>query len=209
MQAIIWAISSMAALMLIISFLPLGYTLKGKFLVVFVSFILSLGGLAAASTFPMWQTALMLFGLIFFTSYFMNNRMDTLIVKEGPVCDDLLEKPFDYQKVESHTVDNLLKLEEEFALSDSAYINIEKESVSENGSSSLSANLELRDNNPETINEDVSFLLERNTEVEVIEHLDDKGLNNDYLSDIESLLELEAEKELDKVVDREPVSLQK
>ena len=200
MQTIIWAISSMVTLMLIISFLPLGYTLKGKFFIVFVSFILSLGGLAAASTFPMWQTAIMLFGLIFFTSYFMNNRMGPLTSNESPKFEDALEA-IDDQKVESPREDKLLKNDEVIALPDSSYITFEKDSVSESSSSPLSAIKELQA--PETVDEDVSFLLERNARVEVIDQIYDKKLDNDYLSDIESLLEIEAEKELSKIVKEE------
>ncbi|MFJ7727115.1 hypothetical protein ACIQXV_13215 [Neobacillus sp. NPDC097160] len=117
MQTIVWAISSMAGLMLIISFLPLGYTLKGKFFIVFVSFILSLGGLAAASTFPMWQTAIILFGLIFFTSYFMNNRMGNLIIKENPIYEEVLEEKFDHPS----TSMNVMEIDEEIVVSDSFY----------------------------------------------------------------------------------------
>src|SRR4051794_4734269 len=108
MQTIIWAIGSMVVLLLIISFLPLGYTFKGKFFVVVASFILSLGGLAAVSTFPLWQTALLLLALIFFVAYFMNNRMGTLLFRENPVFAEVVDDEFENHetitKVESLNV---------------------------------------------------------------------------------------------------------
>jgi len=196
METMIWAIGSMVALMLIISFLPLGYTLKGKFFVVIASFILSLGGLVAVSTFPLWQTALMLFGLIFFTAYFMNNRMGTLIYQENSVVEEVFDEEVDHLNAESRKNANLVEIDEDLALLVSSTINLEKDAVSELGPSPIMSNIEeIVNDKPEIMDEDISFLLERNTEIEVNEEMVDANLENGYLSEIESLLVIETEKE--------------
>ncbi|WHY76355.1 hypothetical protein QNH20_19845 [Neobacillus sp. WH10] len=195
METMIWAIGSMVALMLIISFLPLGYTLKGKFFVVIASFMLSLGGLAAASTFPLWQTALMLFGLIFFTAYFMNNRMGTLIYQENSVAEEVFDEGVHYYNSENREDNNLVEIDEELALLASSTINLEKDTASERSLSPIMSNIEeIVNDKPEIVDEDITFLLERNTEIEVNEELEETNLENRYLSEIESLLEIEIEK---------------
>ncbi|WP_066063784.1 hypothetical protein [Neobacillus soli] len=194
MQTIIWAIGSMAVLMLIISFLSLGYTLKGKLFVVLASFILSLGGLASVSIFPLWQTALMLFALIIFVAYFMNNRMGTLILKEDfafeEVFEDEIESAEPVYDIESLENVNLVKIDEELA--DASYINLDSSS-DENQSLMIADSEEIIDNETEVIDEDISFLLERNTDLEVNEQIEETTLDKGYLSDIESLLEIESE----------------
>ncbi|WP_312470997.1 hypothetical protein [Neobacillus sp.] len=146
MQTIIWAISSMVVLMIIISLLPLGYTLKGKFLVVLVSFILSLGGLVAVSTFPLWQTALVLISLIFFVAYFMNNRLGSLLVNENPVFEEWLDEemvsPKTVNGIESLIENNLVEIDEEFAVADTTSINLENDTVTELSQSSIMSDME-------------------------------------------------------------------
>jgi len=196
MQTILWAIGSMVVLMIIIFFLPLGYSLRGKFFVVIASFILALGGLAAASTFPLWQTALMLFGLIFFTAYFMNNRMGALINQENAVFEEVSDEEFDYHTVENLNETNFTNMEEVLVLLNSSPIMLEKETVSElNPSPTLSKIKEIANEKPDVIDEDISFLLDRNNEIEVIEELEETNLENGYLSEIESLLEMASDKE--------------
>jgi hypothetical protein len=187
--------------MLIISFLPLGYTLKGKFLLVLTSFILSLGGLASVSIFPLWQTSLMLFALIFFAVYFINNRMGSFVFKEIPVYEEVFEGEFekpetDYIELESLKDVNVVDIDGELSLTDISYKNKEKETAIELSPSPVISSIEeLTDNESETIDEDISFLLERNTEEAVNEQIEVTNLDNGYLSDIESLLELESEQE--------------
>ncbi|EKN65868.1 hypothetical protein BABA_18277 [Neobacillus bataviensis LMG 21833] len=207
MQTIIWAIGSMVVLMLIISFLPLGYTLKGKFFVVLTSFVLSLGGLAAASTFPLWQTALMLFGLIFFTSYFMNNRLGTFLIKENPIIEEVYDKVVDDQQEEKTKEDGLMQIDEESTLLNSSFPILEKDSVSELSASQLSDIEEITDSESKTIDDEESFLLERNIELAVNEYTEDTEVENGYLSDIESLIEFESEIVQDRRDENDDLSL--
>ena len=60
MLTVIWVLGSMLVMLLIHFLLPLGYTKKGKFVIVVSSGLLALGGLAATAAFPVWQTLLML-----------------------------------------------------------------------------------------------------------------------------------------------------
>ncbi|MBT2727061.1 hypothetical protein J7E63_08935 [Bacillus sp. ISL-75] len=207
MQTIIWAISSMVILMLIIFFLPLGYTLKGKFLLVLTSFILSLGGLAAISIVPLWETTLMLFALIFFVAYFINNRLGALISKESSVFGEDLDDEFEHHepvyKKESLKDVNLVKIDEELTLPISSNIDLGKDTVSELSPSPVMTNIkETTANESETIDDDISFFLERNTEVDVPEQMENKNMENDYVLDIESLLEIE-EKTVQENLDEE------
>jgi hypothetical protein len=79
MQSIIWAFGSMIVLIGIISFLPIGLTLKGKIVVGIAGFVLSIGGLAATSTFPLWSTFLLLLVITFFTAYIIDSRMKKIL----------------------------------------------------------------------------------------------------------------------------------
>ncbi|MEY2192664.1 hypothetical protein AB7942_07965 [Neobacillus sp. BF23-41] len=218
MQMIIWAISSMVILMLIISFLPLGYTLKGKFFLVLTSFILSLGGLAAVSIFPLLETALMLFALIFFVAYFMNSRLGTLLSKENNVFGDDFDDEFEshesvYEKESVKDV-NLVKIDEDLASPISSNTNLEKDTVTELSSYPvMSDSVEKTDNEAETIDEDISFFLERNTEVDVYEQMEDKNMENGYVLDIESFLEIEEkmvqEHLLEEIHELSPIKVEK
>lgn len=79
MQSIIWAFGSMVVLIGIMSFLPIGLTIKGKVIVGIAGLVLSLGGLAATSTIPLWSTFLILFVITFFTAYLIDSRMRKVI----------------------------------------------------------------------------------------------------------------------------------
>lgn len=82
MQSIIWAFGSMVVLLGIISFLPIGLTIKGKVIVGIAAFVLSIGGLAATSTIPLWSTFLILLVITFLTAYLIDSRMKKVIYYE-------------------------------------------------------------------------------------------------------------------------------
>ncbi len=75
MVELLWAFGSVLFVMLIVYFLPLGFTKKGKVILVFTSFLLALGGLAATASFSFLQTVLILFVLILFVTYLMDQRL--------------------------------------------------------------------------------------------------------------------------------------
>ncbi|WP_026572293.1 hypothetical protein [Bacillus sp. UNC438CL73TsuS30] len=82
MQTIIWAFGSMIVLLLVLIFLPLGFTLKGKVSIVMASFVISLGGLVASNTFSLPLIAVLLIGLIFFTAYLLEHRAGRILYAE-------------------------------------------------------------------------------------------------------------------------------
>lgn len=90
MQTIFWAFGSMIIIILFITFTPLGFTLKGKFIIILASFVLGIGGLAAISSFPLWETLLMIAALIFLTAYFMNKHIGTAMFKDISSSEELL-----------------------------------------------------------------------------------------------------------------------
>lgn len=90
MQPIFWAFGSMIILILFSTFLPLGFTLKGKAIIILASFVLGIGGLGANSSFPFWETSLMITVLIFLTAYFMNRYIGTAMFKEIPSFEEEL-----------------------------------------------------------------------------------------------------------------------
>lgn len=200
MASVLWAIGATAILILFITFLPLCFTIKGKLMLPFVSFVLSLGGLAAISIFTLWQTALMLFALVFFASYFMNNRIGTLIFHNGPVIEDEydeeLKTPDTVYEIESLSDINLIDNNEDLALPVSSDSNLEKVTMTELSPAPIMNSIEEAiDDVPEINDEDISFLLERNTEEVVYDQFEVTNIENGYLSDIESLLELESKQE--------------
>ncbi|MFF2447729.1 hypothetical protein ACFVSW_11535 [Neobacillus sp. NPDC058068] len=186
MQSIIWAFCSMLVLMLIISFLPLGFTIKGKFFVILTSFILALGGIAAIASFPLWETAIMLVLLIFFAAYFMDKRIGAQLYKVIPTFEGKLPGELDF-----HVTNSKIDMMEDNDSIELTELNLIEAPMVDSIQPFVKPAIEqLSDNN-----EDISFLLERNSENEVTEQ---KVMESDheigYLSDIESLLDEEVSK---------------
>lgn len=177
MQTMVWAIGSMVVLMLIIFFVPSGYTLKGKILVVFTSFILSLCGFAATTIFPLWQTDIMLIALIFFFAYFLSKHLGNFIVKADSVDQETSHRSEAFKDAA------LQEMKEELILPVFATANFETDRRNDI-IPSLSNIEEITKNYQEPINgvnnQSVYGLLE-----------------NNYLSDIESLIESESETKLE------------
>jgi hypothetical protein len=204
MQTIIWAFGSSLVLMLIISFLPLGFTLKGKLFVVLAGFVLALGGLAATTSFPIGAIVLMLLVLAFFVAYMIDSRMGSLVYAEqdkaGEVVYEDTEQPLGTKQSENHELEDM-----EFQL--------EKSEVSFNFVATPSSKEEKNDFD---LDEDIAFLQERETKVEFEPVIVDPQVEVSYLSDIESMLleesvkSLETEKDwLDKVtVTKEKVEVE-
>ncbi len=215
MQSIIWAIGSMAVLMLIVSFLPLGYSQKGKVLVVFVSFLLSLIGVAAVSSFSIWLTALMMLALSFFSAYFINNRFETMLIKEpsfyeNELDDEFTEQEENYSKVNRSSQPLLAESDQDISSPESSSIpNLEEELVlAQNVSTAVNEPEELELNDVPMLDDDISFLLNRSTEAPVQKKEEETNLETGYLSDIESLLEIESELEKD-VLPQESAAVRK
>jgi len=187
MVSMVWAFSSMFVLMLIISFLPIGFTSKGKIFVVITSFLLALGGLAAVPVLPLWETALMLILLILLLAYFMGNRSGAMLFKGNTV-----EK--EVPSAEYTTPVRNIKIEKETTTVELTELNIDLPFVSDSNLQGQGAVLHVMEKtfNVESniLEEDISFLLERNRitvndEQKTVEVTPEIG----YLSEIESLLD--------------------
>jgi hypothetical protein len=194
MQIFFWALGSMFVLMLIISFLQLGLTLKGKLLLVIISFLLALGGVAAVASFPLWETALLMGILCLFIAYFMDNRIGQLLYKANPVNEEVIENMVD-RKETVNDVD-LVQLNDELpSILKSSFANLEKETKIE-VKQPESPQVEVKEllGNLEIVDDDISFLLERNPENNVEIQIKESEPEIAYLSDLESLLAFEEEK---------------
>jgi hypothetical protein len=201
MQMLIWAFGSMLVIMIIFSFLPLGFTIKGRLIIGLTGFVLALGGLAAATAFPLWETSLMLVVLIFFTAYIMQSRMGAFLYKENPLFteefndEDVVPVHGGYNEVVKN--DMLLEIAETEILATS-FVNLEVKSKINNNPISENTKVEQEENNlTEIVDEDISFLLDRNVATEVEENSEDIESKSNYLSDIESML---AENELEEKI---------
>ncbi|MEW9053301.1 MAG: hypothetical protein AB2392_19230 [Neobacillus sp.] len=191
MVSLLWAFGSMLAVLLIISFLPLGFTLKGKLTIAFVGFVLALGGLAAVSTFPVGATLVLLLVLSFFAAYIMDSRLSaslyTLKLQAAEVVTETNPRSFaDAQQSMPDELDFLdlsatqlapamEKVEEDFGIN-VANISLEKEDILEN------------------LDDEISFLQDRNADHEIIEEQkENETVELGYLSEIETMLLDESE----------------
>lgn len=184
---------------LIIAFLPLGLTIKGKFLLSFVCFLFALGGLASVVSFPLWQTVLMLGVLIILAAYFLVTRLGTLLLKQTPSFQKEWSKeiinPFSNSKFVFEQGDTSLDLTD---LSQS-------ESSFEDNLTPPVLSIQPLDNEQEVekiesylLEEDISIFLEKESESEVVE-LREEEPEVGYLSEIESLIDEEIVEKEEKI----------
>ncbi|WP_160722001.1 hypothetical protein [Bacillus sp. USDA818B3_A] len=215
MQTMIWAISSMVVLMLISFFIPIGYSLKGKVLVVITSFLLSLVGLLALKILPIWETGLITFALICIATYLMNSRMEPFIIKADKEVYGINAEIVvaQHQLSQSSTGikdDILLELNKEALLPIATNFNLENDLLADSNSSLKMNDLLEIDRESEIINLDNPIMFPpenyENKEIEL-----DKP-EEDYLSEIESLIEIEnefkQEEKLEDVEDLQPLNLE-
>lgn len=195
MLTVIWVFGSMLLMFLIHFLLPLGFTTKGKFVVVVSSGLLALGGLAAVAIIPLWQTLLILLAFSFFAAYLMDSRLGKVIymtkeqfIEENEIPDS--DASFILTKQLEKTSDlELMDLSELEITASSSVINQEEDAFS-----------------TESLEEDISFLQDRGIERNPEEDLEDGEIEVGYLSDIESLLE-ESNQETVKINEEEVDSL--
>ncbi|MDR7077912.1 membrane protein implicated in regulation of membrane protease activity [Neobacillus niacini] len=178
MLTVIWVLGTMLLMLLIHFLLPLGYTTKGKIVVVVSSGLLALGGLASTAAFPVGQTLIMLLVLSFFVSYIMDSRLGKVIYKTK---EQFIEED-DIEGSESTSI-NTIKTEK---TSDIELMDLSELEIS---TSSSVNKLEVDPLSVDSLDEDISFLQDREIESDNEEILDDAELEVGYLSDIESLLE--------------------
>ncbi|MBY0146686.1 hypothetical protein [Neobacillus niacini] len=115
MQTIIWAFGAMLLSLLVMSFLSLGFNLKGKLAVALLSFVIALGGLFAVNFVALWQILLLLFVLTFFVSYIMDSRLGRALYNTSSgeeVIVEEFELTFSNQQTENKSEYDLLDLDE-------------------------------------------------------------------------------------------------
>ncbi|MDQ1001326.1 hypothetical protein QFZ28_001726 [Neobacillus niacini] len=180
MQTIIWAFGAMLLLLLIVSFLPLNFNLKGKFTVVLSAFFIALGGLAAVTLFPIWQTLLILLVLTFFTSYVLDSRLGNALYSAF-----VTEEDFSDDKNEIH----FSKTEKK-----SEFDSLELDELDTVIPSTIKISASLSPSEPETIESlddslEVPFLLQDSKSDQIDdEETDELPITDGYLADIENLL---------------------
>lgn len=178
MLTVIWVLGSMLVMFLIHFLLPLGYTKKGKIVIVVSSGLLALGGLAATTTILLWQAILTLVALSFLAAYIMDSRLGKVmyVTKERYIEEHELE--------DIETSINLTKQTEK--TSDIEFIDLTELEVT---TTSAVIQQEVDTISAESIDEDISFLQDRDIESDSKEIFVDDELDASYLSDIENLLE--------------------
>ena len=186
MLTVIWVFGSMLLILLIHFLLPLGYTKKGKIIVVILSGLLAMGGLAATSAFPLWQTFLVLLVLSFFAAYIVDSRLGKVMyLTKEQFIDEIdfedSETSFNVSKQTEKTLDIELMDLSELEITASS-------STSKRDENTASA---------DSLEEDISFLQERDLEGNSGVLIEDEVLEVGYLSDIESLLEASSNEKVD------------
>ncbi|WP_284036114.1 hypothetical protein [Neobacillus sp. 114] len=221
MQSLIWAGLAIPVLILIVSFIPLGFTLRGKFIIILASFVFALAGIAAVSITPLWQTGLIILVLVFFAAYLFDQRMGKVMYQETAMLDERMLKEEPEKKI-SNGLNRALK---EDSVLDEVSLKYR------DGDIENKINLKKINHKSEELDEEISFLLQRDIgefsgqtgEInETLNHLsaiksqveidsknelqretNEQSPDISYLSEIESLLEMESEEQL-----KEPAELQ-
>ncbi|MEH7093893.1 hypothetical protein [Neobacillus vireti] len=197
MQSFIWAIGSGLLLLLVLNFIPIGLTFKGKLSVALIGFVLALAGLAVDTSIPLWQTGLMILLLVLISAYIMDNRFGALLyISESDLLELQVEEDIEYevfnQSSEKHLEMELLDLEAEPEPEVLPTLHLE-----ENQIMPFSEESQNEVENKEIDNYDMLDLVDTIELDEKDEYIvDEKETGEGYLSDIESLL-LETEPELE------------
>jgi hypothetical protein len=204
MVNLIWATGSMLLVMLIVQFLPIGLTKRGKFVVVLVAFFLALVGLMAIPSFSLWKVIIMLFVLITFTAHLLNTRFgQSLFLVDTSFGNKLVDQEdsyIDYNKInKSENVERFSLSRKEVASSIEPF---EEKEVSDAGlfytQHETNHEVERNEEPHEVLDDDISFLLNRSIEIEEEKRNEETFSEMEYISDIESLL-LEASGEVQNV----------
>ena len=191
MQSFILVIGSGLLLLLVLNFIPIGLTFKGKLSVAVIGFLLALAGLAVDTSIPLWQTGLMILLLVLISAYIMDTRFGALLyISESDLLELQVEEDFEYevfnQSTEKHVEMELLDLEAGPEPEVLPILHIEESQIMPFSKQSQN---EVEIENKEIDNDDLLFLDNMiepdNKDEEIVE---EKETGNGYLSDIESLL---------------------
>lgn len=205
MQSFLWAIGSLVILVPLIYFLPLGISLRGKWLVIIISFILGLTGLLAKGIFPLWKTILMLLLLLGIVVYFIDKKLGGLLfLPEGSSpgkdedYDPQMEEIEDWEISEIQVEKFSTKEELKSLTEDNPEISKDDnfiEPISEPVLPTVAAYMENESEQLKDWNEDISFIQNRNQLLEAkddfIEEMDLTPKENPYETEFEELLNRE------------------
>lgn len=199
MLSIILAIGSFLVTLVVMALIQVGYTFKGKFLIAITSFLLALGGVGAAAVIPLWQTALVLLLLVLCVGYLFDKRFGALLYNQNDKYAEIFVE--DHETVEKSSKSNdVIEMKEE-VLPEASILNMELEPKTEEKYTPSINDITLEENQElEGMDEDISFLLERDTNLDVSALTDEIEVEENYLLDIESLL-AEGEHEKNDVED--------
>jgi hypothetical protein len=201
MQSFLWAIGSLLILVPIIYFLPLGITLRGKWLVIIISFILGLTGLLAKTIFPLWKTILMLLLLMGIVVYFIEKKLGTVLFLESPNPETKKENnPLEEQMGDWEISE---KLVEQFSSKEEVEVPPENdqgnykddsfiEPISEPSLPVAITSLEKENDQLDEWDEDISFIQDRNQLLEdkddFMEEVDITSQEEMYVAEFEELM---------------------
>lgn len=187
MEELLASVVSLMILIPIIYFLPIGFTNKGKGLLVLLAFIFANIGILAKSNFPLWQSALLLLLLITLTVYIVDKRFDQLLYSS---IHNHEKKNIEVQRFQETVMDERVKISDDSALKEEQVHTNEKLTDKDNEDSAmLERNQDQIDQTETTLEkeiivegnsaseeiEDISFLSDR-------ENVLDEGMSNDQIS---------------------------
>lgn len=195
MDSVLWSFGSLLFVIAVICFVPIGLTKKGKSLVVVAGFLLALTGRTAAVTFSLWQTMLILVILVFLVAFLLDRLLGSLLY----VNNELLEQEFHVidnsslltSKMESSSNQENIVFSKDDIFKESSYRIQEKEQNPEvitHTEINSEPKAEVIEPFPISMEEDISFLLERSAAIEGEIEMDIPEIEKGYLSEIEDLL---------------------
>jgi hypothetical protein len=212
MNSLMLAVGSMLLTLILVFLVPLGLTKKGKVVVVLISFLLALIGLTATTVFSLWQTSLLLIVLIAFTTYLLYTRFKSLLyLTNDSFGKKLIDEKIpinDYNKVNTENYEQYSLGRNEVA---SGMDHNENEVTLEADLfyTQHDTNQVITEEFSEIEDEDISFLLNRNIEIDEEKSNKDNLTAIDYVSDIESLLVSASEEKQDLEKSEEPLRYSK
>ncbi|MDP4084547.1 MAG: hypothetical protein Q8934_08005 [Bacillota bacterium] len=189
MNTILFALGTMLIVLITIFFLPLGFTKKGKIIVVLISFFLAVLGIASTASFPLWKSVLILFALLFFIAYFLDAKGKSFLylMRENEVQKERIlameEQEF---TVDREAFFETFKLSNnEIAITEHENVNIE---FLYTQSEPEILKSEIMENIPVISEDDTTFLLNRSIETKEEKDIEVGEDDFSYLSEIEGLL---------------------
>jgi hypothetical protein len=177
MLSLLWSLLSTIILVPIIYFLPIGLTLKGKFIVISTALIISLLGQTASSAFDLTKALSVIVLIIALSTYILDKRLGILLYGKPSTINGeensntFLKKHMDISSLEhkATTKDTHKQIDGKELNEIQGLISVVNEELSEaNVTSALNFEKDDSGNSDEHLNiyeEDISFLFNRNLEL--------------------------------------------